>query len=373
LSVLIVLHEATRTGAPRIGGLIAGALKQYMDVRILCLQGGPLLDWLRERVGPDNVRLHEFDRPRHHVSFSERLDVAKGLLDEEQSSVVYVNSAAASEFVLAAKATGKLAVLHVHEKKEELQKLLAIQLLKLEVLSLCDAVVLAADDLRHDLVEVFGFIPEPTINFGIAVDTEEIETLAKEGEAIAATASGVPFSPGERLLVGMVGHASQRKGSDIFFEAARSLPQHDFIWIGNWGPPDATGNEIHDQFIQSKLPNLFVSGGVRNPYKYISKFDLFFLSSREDPNPVVLAEALLLRVPIFAFSKTTAVTSFLGRSGILCYGHTNLDDSVRVLKALEKSEVCSPSFRPSANEHRQRFNVADKIVRLVDVLGSLTQ
>jgi len=371
VSVLIVLHEAMRTGAPRIGGLIAGALKQHRDVRILCLTGGPMLDWLRERVGAENVHVNESHLPRHKISFVERLNFAKNFLERDPSPIVYVNSLAACEFVVAAKAAGKIAVVHVHEKVEEMRKLLAIQLMKLEVLSLSDAVVLAADDLRQDLVEVFGFLPDRVMNFGIAVDAEEIDRLARDGKPEAQTAAGKQFKRGKRLVVGMVGHASQRKGSDIFFEAAQTLPQHDFVWVGNWSAQDAPENTIYSQFANAKLANLFVSGSVSNPYKYISNFDLFFLSSREDPNPVVLAEALILGVPILAFSKTTAVTDFLARCAIVCHGRANLDDSVRVLKALDVSEVRSDAFRPDGKEFRQRFHVADKIGGVVELLDSL--
>ena len=153
--------------------------------------------------------------------------------------------------------------------------------------------------------------------------------------------------------------------------AAKSLPQYDFIWVGNWSSDDAPENTIYSEFVKAKLPNLFVSGSVSNPYKYISNFDLFFLSSREDPNPVVLAEALILRVPILAFSKTTAVTDFLARCAILCHGRANLDDSVRVLNALDASEIRSDSFRPNGDEFRKRFHVADKIGGVVELLDSL--
>ena len=370
MSVLIVLHEAARTGAPRIGGLIAGALKHHRQVRILCLTGGAMLDWLRERVGAENVHVVETDQPRHKVSFAERLSFAKEFLEQEPSPIVYVNSLAACEFVVAAKAAGKTAIVHVHEKVAEMRKLLALQLMKLEVLSLSDAVVLAADDLRQDLVEVFGFLPDRVMNFGIAVDASEIDRLAREGKPEAQTADGKSFKRGDRLAVGMVGHASQRKGSDIFFEAAQSLPQHDFIWVGNWNKDDAPENTVFSNFEQTKLPNLFASGGVNNPYTYISNFDLFFLSSREDPNPVVLAESLILRVPILAFSKTTAVTDFLGRCAILCHGHSNVPDAVRILGALDNAEVRSDAFRPNAAEFRQRFDVARKIDGIVELLDS---
>ena len=48
MSIVVVLHEATRTGAPRVGGLIAAALQKHFDVRVLCLSDGPLVGWLEE-------------------------------------------------------------------------------------------------------------------------------------------------------------------------------------------------------------------------------------------------------------------------------------------------------------------------------------
>jgi glycosyltransferase involved in cell wall biosynthesis len=372
LSCIIVLHEATRTGAPRIGGLIAGALKKYRDVRIVCLSGGPLLQWLCERVGPENVQVHQFDRARHHISFNERVRTATSILERYASPFVYVNSLASSEFIVAAKAVGKFVVLHVHDKVDEMKNLLAAQLMKLEVLTLCDAVVLAAEELERDIVEVFGFVPERLMNFGIAVDVKEITKMAQEHELSATTATGVSFKSTNRMIVGMVGHASRRKGVDIFFEAARALAQHDFIWVGNWELSDAPENIVHQLFLQSKLPNLYISGNTNNPYKYISSFDLFFLSSREDPNPVVAAEALVLKVPILAFSKATAVTNFLGRSAILCHGHTNTEDAVRVLGALDKSMTHSDLFRPNIEESLRRFDIVEKIVKINDLLDSLS-
>jgi glycosyltransferase involved in cell wall biosynthesis len=371
LSCIIVLHEATRTGAPRIGGLIAGALRKYRNVHIVCLSDGPLLQWLRERVGSENVHVHRFDRARHHISFDERVRTATSILEQYASPFVYVNSLASSEFIVAAKAVGKFVVLHVHDKVGEMKNLLAAQLMKLEVLTLCDAVVLAAEELERDIVQVFGFIPDRLINFGIAVDVDEIVSMARESELIATTATGVPFKSTNRMIVGMVGHASKRKGVDVFFEAARALPQHDFVCVGNWELSDAPENIVHELFLESQLPNLYISGNTNNPYKYISSFDLFFLSSREDPNPVVVAEALVLRVPILAFSNVTAVTNFLGRSAILCHGHTNIDDAVRVLRALDKSQARSHLFRPNVEESLRSFDIVEKIIKINDLLDSL--
>ena len=170
----------------------------------------------------------------------------------------------------------------------------------------------------------------------------------------------------------MCGVASPRKGSDMFFELAARLPQHDFVWIGSWTPNEAPENPVYEEFLKAQLPNLYVSGGVDNPYKFIKRLDLFFLSSREDPNPLVLAEALLLNTPILAFSATTAVGDFLGRTAILCHGATNIPDAERVMKAIDLKELRSPGFRNLAAAHRARFDMDAKAEELVTFLNSLS-
>jgi hypothetical protein len=371
MSVTLVLHEATRTGAPKIGGLIAAALRKYEDVHVLCLDGGPLLPWLKERVGADNVTLLDHKGLRHHTPFAQRVAAAGEMLARRPGHLVYVNSLAVSEYVVAARAAGQRTVLHVHEKAKEMASLLGLQLTKIEVLSLCDGVVLDAGDLRHDLVEVFGFVPEACLDLGVMIDFEEMARIAGDDSAEALSAAGEPLHWGERLAIGMCGHASPRKGADIFFATAAALPEHDFVWIGNWNEAEAPENPTLADFAEKRLPNLYVTGGVDNPYKYLGRLDLFFLSSREDPNPLVLAESLVLGVPVLAFSRATAVTDFLGRSGILCHGETNAADAVRVLQALDPEELRSPAFRGLSDRFRARFDIREKIGGLSSFLASL--
>ncbi len=277
---------------------------------------------------------------------------------------------AASEFVFGSKLAGCKTILHVHEKAAQLRRILEIDLAKFEVLAYADGVVLAADDLRSDLTEVFGFVPERCVDFGIAVDANEIAELARDSDALARNAAGDRLEWGERLRIGMCGQASPRKGADIFFEVAAEMPEHDFVWVGGWSRDEAEENIVIDDFERRALPNLYVSNGVDNPYKYIGRFDLFYLSSRDDPNPLVLAEALLLGVPLFCFSQTTAVTDFLGRSAILCHGDPNVADSVRIMRALEPTEIRSRRHSAASTEGtRSRFDISQKINALVEFVA----
>jgi predicted nucleic acid-binding protein len=315
--------------------------------------------------------LIDYNNERHRTPFAQRIRVAQQALTDARCDIVYVNSVAASEFVVAAKSCGKVTVLNVHEKAAELRRLMEIDLAKFEVLSLCDGIVLAAGELRRDLAEVFGFVPERCLDLGIAVDAEEISRLAGAGDAVARNAAGDLIAWGGRLVIGMCGQASPRKGADIFFETASLMPEYDFVWIGSWRRPEAPENNVFDRFLQQKLPNLYVTDGVDNPYKYLGRLDLFFLSSREDPNPLVLAESMLLNVPIISFSRTTAVGDFLGRSAILCHGRTNTEDAVRVLRALDLGEIRSTEFRRLTEGYRHRYDISEKVGGLARFIASL--
>jgi glycosyltransferase involved in cell wall biosynthesis len=308
-------------------------------------------------VGVDDLRVIADDSFSNAVPFAERMDRAKALLQNDNGELIYVNSVAASVFVAAAKALGRHAVLHVHETSKELRNLLRMEAVKPEIVGLADGVVVAADDLLSDLTELFHTAEMRVLNFGIAVDAHALRTLAGQPALSPVNAAGEPWKRTSRIAVGMCGTASHEKGADIFMETAAQAAEFDFIWIGGWRPPDAPDNPVCGDFERRALPNLFITGATDNPYAHMQGLSIFFLSSREDPNPLVLAEAAILGVPIVAFSATTAVTDWLGRAAILCYGTPNTGDIIRVLRALEPEDVRSQEFNPSPDEMIMKFDL----------------
>jgi len=269
---------------------------------------------------------------------------------------------------VAAKLLGRFAVLHVHEKAGELEQLLRLDLTKLDVLPMADAVLLAAESMRQDVATVFGFLPERVHNFGIAIDVADVRRLAMAENPKAVNALDEEIKWGERFVVGMCGHASSRKGADIFLQTAAQVPEFDFVWVGAWSAEEAPENLAFADFERLKLKNLYVSGGVDNPYKYLGRLGMFFLSSREDPNPLVLAECMVLRVPILCFSGTTAVTSELGRRAILCYGNPNVPDAVRVLRAIDPEIVLSDEFKGLTDHVVASFDSTVKVEAIFELL-----
>lgn len=108
--------------------------------------------------------------------------------------------------------------------------------------------------------------------------------LARMDEALRQAPSKV----GDRLTVGMCGWISERKGFELFQYVAEQRPDIDFIWIG--------GQE-HDA-MGYKRENLKIVPFTTNPYEHFCLLDHFFLTSKQDPCPLVLLEALYLNLKI---------------------------------------------------------------------------
>lgn len=372
MALTFILHEATRTGAPRLGGLIARELARNEEVRVIVMKDGPLTPWLRDMLGEENLFVCRDDPFHHRVAFEERLRLAADMLEGDPADLVYVNSLASSVFGLAAAMTKRRTLLHVHEKSADMFNLLAHTVTKIEVMRAADAALLAAAEIRADIVEVFKALPPRVETLGIAVDIEAIRRAGDEPVAVSpVNVRGRAFRRGERLVVGMSGHASARKGVDIFFDTAAALPDYDFLWVGGFSPQDTADNIVFDECLRRALPNLYVAGPVENPFPLMRQMDLFFLSSREDPNPLVLAEAMALDVPILVFSHSTAIADRLGRSAVLCHGRPNAPDAIRIIGACTAQALRRPGFRKVGEATLREYDLVSKMGQIKDLIAGL--
>lgn len=107
------------------------------------------------------------------------------------------------------------------------------------------------------------------------------------------------------FLIVMSGQRIERKGFDIFVETAIRLKNsaYHFIWLG------ASKNSGYEFFLERAikehgLKNItLLAPEHQDYYNYFNLADLFFLTSREDPFPLVMLEAAFLGKPILAFNS----------------------------------------------------------------------
>ena len=111
--------------------------------------------------------------------------------------------------------------------------------------------------------------------------------------------------PAEARLVCGCGSIEARKGTDLFLEVARRVTHDDhatpvhFIWVG--GAPDkvaAMRRQVQNDGLEASVH--FV-GHKSNTNAYFAASDVFLLTSREDPFPLVIMEAARCGKPIVCF------------------------------------------------------------------------
>lgn len=118
--------------------------------------------------------------------------------------------------------------------------------------------------------------------------------------------------PEDSFVVGMVGAFSWRKGEDIFTEVAFLNNEENihFVWIGINN--EARLNQIKTDIDRvNKTVNLHLMPPSADYLRYYHMFDCFFLSSREDPYPLVMLEATSFGLPVIYFNNSGGAHEFL--------------------------------------------------------------
>ena len=372
MRVCVVCHEASLTGAPRIGFDVAAFLAERHDTTLLAKTGGPLIDLPEYEALRRSYRCIDSGRTTSGLTYRERVERAVPVIEELAPDILYVNSVASGEWCEAGARAGVRVVLHTHETRESLPGLLS-SVCTPRVLRWTDLLVGASRQAIEDIENLTGAAVTRHFELGIFVDVETVLRRSTEDVPAPVNAAGVPLVEGgaSRRAVGMCGLAQPRKGADIFFDLSLRLPSHDFVWIGPWAPPEAdTNGATFERFEKLSLPNFFVTGLVDNPYAYLRRLDAFVLTSREDPNPLVVAEALVLGKKVIAFSGTGASTEMLARFG---YAFTGIPDAGRIASVLPRILAGGGGDWSRRFPERLRAEVggAQKLARLERALEAL--
>jgi len=267
--LLVVAHEATRTGSPRVLlELLRRTLPDHDgEVAVRLLAEGPLADELRE-FGTTSP-----------IGF--RPDVAM------------LNSAPSAAVALELDATVRV-VAYVHEEGEALEVLpdAAVD----GLVRRCDRVLCVSETARADLTAM-GVAPDrldvlpPSVRTGTLDDGPDRATLAAQLGA----------DPSLPMVVGC-GEAGWRKGADLFVDAARrSATDATWVWVGR--RPRSFGRVLDNDVAVAGLGSrVRWAGEVADARPFLAAADLVVMPSREDPQPLVPLEAAVVGTPSVGFA-----------------------------------------------------------------------
>jgi glycosyltransferase involved in cell wall biosynthesis len=310
--VLVVTHEASLSGAPRIALLIARSLGEAgHHVEVVSRRPGPLADGFAA-LGP--FRVEPFHRVRRRLALTpgaRRLGrVADFLLAaltilRHRCDLVYLNSTASIAYLRPALFLRRPVVVHSHESAEVAERFVdparARGALRRARLVACSP-------------STVGSLARMA---GVPVDDVTLLPSVPDAVQVGDRAAASPVGSGDdgTVVIGCCGAVERRKGTDLWLAAARLVREAApdvrlrFVWVGPVDDPDAaTAAEGQDDVV--------FTGPQANPYPLMNRFDIATLPSRDDPFPLVVMEAMLLGKPVVAFA-VGGVAEQLGDTGVL--------------------------------------------------------
>lgn len=172
----------------------------------------------------------------------------------------------------------------------------------------CRRVYAVSAQVQQVLHETYGV---PMGNLAILPPIVELPVQRPDRGQEQRKALGIPVnSP----VVFGCGLAEWRKGTDIFVRVAKQLiaqnPNLHMVWVGVGNEPFSADLKAEKETWDTEN-RLHLVPTQADPKPYFDLADLFFLSSREDPFPLVMLEAGYAETPIIGFKGAGGVNDFL--------------------------------------------------------------
>lgn len=332
--VVLVGHDAHPHGAQELLWNIADHLKNEFgcDIRILLCGEGPLLERYRE-LGETTV-----------VSPETAAEVVADLARSGFRDAI-VNSVASGWVVRALKDEYFNVVSLVHE----LPGIIASSNLRdaaLTVAAESDRVVFPSSVVQSAFETNFGPIGgEQSVRpQGLYKEIKPVP------DARASVREELGLAPDAKLVIN-VGYADMRKGVDLFAELARRGRAQGlhFVWVGLTEKPtiEALGKKLD-------LPNLHFIGQRSDIARLLSAADVFALTSREDPFPSVVMEAMAVGLPVVAFQEAGGFVDLFDSENMgALVAHGDVGAMLKAIRTELKQDPAIAAVR--ADERRARI------------------
>ncbi len=315
-TMLVVSHDACRGGAQRVVLEYVAWLTRHTAIRVkvLCLGPG---EWLPEFRGLADTALWSELQDRAAAALEP--DVTNQLLEfcGGAPAVVYANTVASGRAYAVLQRLGAPIVTHVHELERSIVRY-ASEWID-DVLTLSAQFIACSEPVRDNLINTHGIAPRRiAVVHDSITGTPEIEPATDDERATARRQLGLPDA--KYLVMGCGIGMPFRKGADLFIEVGRRLRQRGasgvhLCWIGAFpaGERDPEHGEWSTHLARLQADGLAVTFlGVQNDVTpYLRAADLFLLTSREDPFPLVALEAAECAVPVICFAEAGGMPAFV--------------------------------------------------------------
>lgn len=309
--VLIISHDASRTGAPLVALNIARQLRETCkkELIFLFMRGGDLMEDFKQLGQTLTLNQSTFS----WIDHPELVDVFFKKLHLAGVKLCIANTAVAGIFIDFLEKY-KFSYLNlIHELNGVIEELNLIQASK-NIGNYSWDVVFAAPFIKQRFIEKYP-IKKARIHIkhqGVNCKNNYVDKKDMV-KAEFFNLYGIP--PTATVILGS-GMGFIRKGADLFLEVADHIfqePQHReniyFVWLGE--------KQRLEELIKPQLPqmsyakNLIFIDSLADPTLVFARATLYLLTSREDPFPTVVLDMHDAKVPVLFFDNMGGIQELI--------------------------------------------------------------
>lgn len=302
LTVVFVTHDASRTGAPLIILKLAEYFKKHLNVTPLnVIFKGDDLTQEFESLGPTYTLQHFMKNPN---MLEIEMKALSGALKGRIPIAALVNSAE-SRIILPHLNNQNIQIINlVHEMADYYPPNEWVKIAENS-----DLVVFPSQPVKKQAIKNTKFKDEQLKVLGQGLFKPEILKVDKKSakEKIRKELT----LPDNAFIVLGCGTTNERKGIDIYVATAINYIQSSvekkpvyFVWLGEVIDEYCINRALKDIKLANLEDKILFPGAVKDTTNYFVGSDVFYLTSRADPFPCVIHEAMAAQLPVIGFENT---------------------------------------------------------------------
>jgi glycosyltransferase involved in cell wall biosynthesis len=232
--------------------------------------------------------------------------------------LVYANTVASWREVRALGKGSHALLWHIHELEYALALLIPDKIAS-ALFSRANRFVAVSASVREALISRYEVPGEVVTMIHGFVTVPDLSSQEKQSRRSSVTAK--LGWPSDAFVVGGCGSLGWRKGTDLFLQVAqetcltRDSANVRFLWVGG-EENDSAALEFNYDLARMGLEGRCVRvSSTSDVLDYYCAMNVFALTSREDPFPLVMLEAAAVGAPIVCFEKSGGGPEFIGPDG----------------------------------------------------------
>lgn len=320
-NLLFISHQASRTGAPIVLLHLLRWLKQHTPYQLVVLlqEGGEMEPEFRELgetllweppMATGGIWQQRLRRVSQHTARHQRR--VQERLRQLAPALIYANTVVSADLALLLKPVLNCPVVcHVHELATVIDAFIGAERFT-QLSPQIDCFVAASEAVADNLRSRYQV---PTAR--IRTIHEFVPVLAAADFTLARQRVRQELGiPAEAFVVAGAGTIDWRKAPDLFIQVAQHVvaaagERVYFIWPGGKLQSEEGRRVRHDVERAGLIGVVQFLGSKTNPHDYLSAADVFLLTSREDPYPLVCLEAAALGKPVLCFDRAGGMPEFV--------------------------------------------------------------